>query len=253
MMNTRRLILYVLLNAVVSLSATFAALWIWENWVRPGGRLPLSAPASATPAATATLGATPGPLPVTPFPTPPPPAPVQHVVQSGETLGAIAQQYDISLEDLMRANSLTDPNVLAVGQALVIPVGGFNPTATPAPTLPTVPPLLTATPDPNRPPPRLAIREVRSAGVLPDEAVVIANTGGPVDLTGWTLRDEAGRAYTFPALTLYEDGIITVHTGPGQDTVIDLYWGQSAAVWASGQLVLLADPNGSLSARLTVP
>jgi LysM repeat protein len=253
MINSRRLVLYVLLNVVVSLSATLAALWIWERWVRPAARPPLVAAASATPPTPLSPGATPGPLPVTPFPTPPPPTPFLHVVQSGETLGAIAERYAVPLDDLLRANNLSDPNVLDIGQTLLIPIGGFNPTPTPAPTLPTVPPLFTATPDLNAPPPRLAIREVRSPGTLAAEAVVIANAGGPVDLTNWTLRNEAGRAYTFPALTLFEGGIVNVHTGLGQDTVIDLYWGQATPVWASGQLVLLADPNGSLSARYTIP
>lgn len=252
MLNSRRLILYLLLNVVVSLSATFAALWIWERWVRPAAPPPGVA-AAVTPPTPTGAAATPGPLPVTPFPTPPPPTPFLHVVQSGETLGAIAQRYDVPLDDLLRANNLSDPNVLDVGQTLVIPIGGFNPTPTPAPTLPTVPPLSTATPDLNAPPPRLAIREVRSPGALADETVVIANAGGPVDLTDWTLRDEAGRTYTFPALTLFEGGIVNVHTGQGQDTVIDLYWGQAAPVWASGQLVLLADPDGNLSARYTIP
>jgi len=47
--------------------------------------------------------------------------PDQHVVQSGDTLGTIAQQYGVSLEALMQANGLADPNLLSVGQTLDIP------------------------------------------------------------------------------------------------------------------------------------
>lgn len=47
--------------------------------------------------------------------------PGQHVVQAGDTLGKIAQQYGVSLEALMQANGLSDPNLLSVGQALDIP------------------------------------------------------------------------------------------------------------------------------------
>jgi LysM repeat protein len=47
--------------------------------------------------------------------------PSQHVVQPGDTLGRIAQQYGISLEALMQANGLSDPNLLSVGQSLTIP------------------------------------------------------------------------------------------------------------------------------------
>ena len=45
----------------------------------------------------------------------------QHVVQAGDTLGTIAEQYGISLEALMQANGLTDANFLSVGQTLNIP------------------------------------------------------------------------------------------------------------------------------------
>ncbi|MGD8404226.1 MAG: LysM peptidoglycan-binding domain-containing protein [Anaerolineales bacterium] len=47
--------------------------------------------------------------------------PGQHIVQSGDTLGTIAQQYGVSLESLMQANGLADANLLSVGQELTIP------------------------------------------------------------------------------------------------------------------------------------
>ena len=47
--------------------------------------------------------------------------PGQHIVQSGDTLGTIAQQYGVSLESLMQANGLVDANLLSVGQELTIP------------------------------------------------------------------------------------------------------------------------------------
>lgn len=46
----------------------------------------------------------------------------QYVVQAGDTLGSIAEGFGISVEALMAANGLTDPNVLSVGQVLLIPV-----------------------------------------------------------------------------------------------------------------------------------
>ncbi len=45
----------------------------------------------------------------------------QYTVQAGDTLGSIAQQYGISVETLMQANNLTDPNLLSIGQNLNIP------------------------------------------------------------------------------------------------------------------------------------
>lgn len=44
-----------------------------------------------------------------------------HVVRSGETLFQIARQYTVSVDDIIAANELLDPNRLSVGQELVIP------------------------------------------------------------------------------------------------------------------------------------
>ncbi len=44
-----------------------------------------------------------------------------YIVQSGDTLSSIASRFNISLNDLMTANNITDPNLLAAGQQLVIP------------------------------------------------------------------------------------------------------------------------------------
>jgi LysM repeat protein len=45
----------------------------------------------------------------------------RHVVQSGESLSMIATQYGVSVEAIMAANSLDDPNTIVVGQELLIP------------------------------------------------------------------------------------------------------------------------------------
>jgi murein DD-endopeptidase MepM/ murein hydrolase activator NlpD len=46
---------------------------------------------------------------------------VIHVVQAGETLFSIARQYDTTTEAIAAANGITDPNLIEVGQQLVIP------------------------------------------------------------------------------------------------------------------------------------
>jgi LysM repeat protein len=45
----------------------------------------------------------------------------RHVVQSGESLSAIAADFGVSVEAIMAANSLDDPNTIVVGQELLIP------------------------------------------------------------------------------------------------------------------------------------
>jgi LysM repeat protein len=47
-----------------------------------------------------------------------------HVVQSGDTLGGIAASYGTSVESIMQANSLSDPNYLFVGQEIIVPGAG---------------------------------------------------------------------------------------------------------------------------------
>lgn len=106
---------------------------------------PVTAPtAEPTPAPTAATT----PVPAAPTATPPseaPPAPtaelsptptvswtptpVQYTVQRGDYLGTIAAEYGVSVEALIAANDIADPNVIEVGQVLVIPA----PEATPAP------------------------------------------------------------------------------------------------------------------------
>ena len=46
---------------------------------------------------------------------------IVHVVQAGETLGAIAARYDTTVAALVEANRLENPDRLAIGQRLLIP------------------------------------------------------------------------------------------------------------------------------------
>ncbi len=45
----------------------------------------------------------------------------RHIVQSGESLSTIAADFGVSMEAIMAANSLDDPNTIVVGQELLIP------------------------------------------------------------------------------------------------------------------------------------
>lgn len=46
-----------------------------------------------------------------------------YTVASGDTLGAIANRFGVTVEDLAAVNGIADPNLLAVGQVLAIPNG----------------------------------------------------------------------------------------------------------------------------------
>jgi micrococcal nuclease len=71
---------------------------------------------------------------------------------------------------------------------------------------------------------------------LNDEYIEFKNTGDEaLDLTGWTVADEADHTYRFPkGFTLEPGGVVTLHTGSGTDTDTDLYWGSGRAVWNNG-------------------
>jgi LasA protease len=56
--------------------------------------------------------------------------PEQYTVKSGDTLGTIAQEYSTSLNILIEANDLVNPNLLSVGQVLSIPPPIPGPTGT---------------------------------------------------------------------------------------------------------------------------
>lgn len=47
----------------------------------------------------------------------------EHMVQQGDSLGLVAEQYGLSLAELMDANYISNPDAIYVGQTLVIPVG----------------------------------------------------------------------------------------------------------------------------------
>lgn len=57
---------------------------------------------------------------------------VTHVVQSGETLSSIAQQYGVSEASIAAANSISDPNRIYAGQRLAIPSCAGAPAASPS-------------------------------------------------------------------------------------------------------------------------
>lgn len=47
---------------------------------------------------------------------------VRHIVVAGDTLGSLALFYDVSVDDIVAFNQLINPDALAIGQELMIPV-----------------------------------------------------------------------------------------------------------------------------------
>jgi hypothetical protein len=101
---------------------------------------------------------------------------------------------------------------------------------------------------------QLEIDTVIGAGDLESERVLVRHVGDQeVMLVGWQLQDEDGHVFDFPALTMFTGGAVTVYTKSGSNTVVEMYWGQSEAVWTVGETVYLVDPNGDVQAVFEVP
>lgn len=100
----------------------------------------------------------------------------------------------------------------------------------------------------------LAIESILGAGELETERVIIHHVGEKeVSLVGWQLQDGDGNAYSFPALTMFQGGAVTVYSREGTSTVVELYWGQDEPIWESGEQAFLIDPDGQVQAVYTVP
>ena len=50
-----------------------------------------------------------------------------YVVKQGDSLWAIAHRYGVTIDQIVTANQLENPNALVVGQALVIPTVSHQP------------------------------------------------------------------------------------------------------------------------------
>ena len=256
-MSARRLLPLIVLNIFVSAVVVLGILYWWDS--RDGNESESDTEIVAVPTAGATQA---------PFPTQPaaveeaaePEAEVpSHTVQAGDTLGRISAQFDVSVDDIMAANGLDNPNFLQVGQVLIIPVGGLaaDSPETEAPAdeePPSEPPPPLDTQLPTEGEAIVEIANVAGVGEVEEEAILIKNSGEmPIALLGWRLTDEDGRAYTFGQVTLFGEGAaITLHSGRGVEGPADLYWGFDEPILRPGETVTLVDGEGAVVATFVV-
>jgi LysM repeat protein len=279
MRQIKRLLYIVLLNIIISAATVLVILNLWERNHPPltSGSTPVVILVTPTQSVLLPAIASNEELTDTPMPTDtgiiisagdtatPSIETVAYRVKEGDTLGALSTQFNISVADIMTVNGLIDPDSLYVGEILYIPTEPL-PTITPTsastatPTI-TLRPPATATHGPTVMPTdtqpdqeaKLMIKTVLGAGVLANEHIVLQRTGdGELPLAGWRVDDGAGNSYTFPQLTLYKDGTVNLHTRQGEDTVSDLFWGLSTAVWKAGKTVYLYDADNVLRASYTI-
>ncbi len=238
----RQYLLYLGVNVLVSAITVLIVLNLWDRrsppeFIPPTATIDVIAKvASAVPTLTPTK--------------PPSPTPNTYTVRAGDTISNIADEFDISMEELMAANRLQDPNELSVGQVLVIPeIEG-------AVTMPDASesryPEKTSTPAAAAAQ-QVVINGIIGAGDLEMESVRLLNTGNEVSMAGWTLDDGEGNSFSFPDFTFYSTGAVDVHSRAGTNTTIDLYWGFDQAIWTPGKVISLRNVSGILVSSFKVP
>lgn len=161
-------------------------------------------------------------------------------VEPGDTLLLIAGRFGITLDELMQANNLTDPDFVFSGQRLVIPVSQTDIRAS-------VGNSSIATSN------ALQLR-IENAGDLATEAVQVVNDSDiAVNLQGWTISRDGGPIYTFGSVPLFPGSGIRLYTGNGQDNSLNRYWGLSAPVWADSSTAILRNPDSTRIADTETP
>jgi hypothetical protein len=266
-MSLRRMLPFLFLNIIVSALVVLSILFWWERRSNPVEEALPEAIVRATLVAAQAALPTPGPAAGEAQVAESAPAdaeaaaaadegPVTHTVQAGDTLGRISTEYEVSMEDIMAANGIDNPNLLSVGQVLTIPVNGLPTPTSPAPeataALPTPIPTQLAAAQGQA---AVAISLIQGVGTLDEEVVQIVNNGaGPQPMQGWKLRDEDGNVYTFGQMSLFGEGAgLELHSRNGENTGTTLYWGLDEPAWRSGELATLWDAADQVVARFTVP
>jgi LysM repeat protein len=196
--------LIIVLTAVVAILALiFVALRLLPTTgiVPETAEVPTRAVAALTPTLAATTAptasATPSPTetpviqvttpPLTPTVTAVPTvAAINHTVQTGETLSSIAGQYSVTLDALTAANNLANPDAIAAGQVLTIPVNQ-----------PASQPIAEPTTQPSNPP-------------------TTQPTNPPTPPASWPPSQSGdGAAENYPLSMIVPSGQITLHYQPG--------------------------------------
>lgn len=165
----------------------------------------------------------------------------EYVVQVGDSLSLIANRYNITIDDIVRANNLANPDSIFSGQRLVIPLQGRQAAA-----------------QSNEPAAPLGegveIALVENPGEHASEGVLIVNESNlAFSLLGWQLVRDGGPTYTFGNVPLFPGSSVRLHTRSGEDSSIDLYWGESGAQWNSNSVARLVNAQGVEIFRYTVP
>lgn len=266
-MDRRHLIFLIGINAFVSLIIALLVAWLVELR-RPDPEqlaavLPVSPPGYS--ASSPDLAVPSEQLPAN---VPTPPAIVQseqrpsgevYVVQSGDSLSSIATRYNTSIDAILEANQLDNPDFVFVGQRLIVPLnvssssgasGGAANNQTDGSTASTAPAESPASDSLAT----LRITQIEGRGDLENEAIQIVNESDlALNLQGWTLGYEGGPIYTFGNFPIFPGGSVKLFSRSGTDTTVNLFWGQADAVWQPNVEARLVNSQGQLVHQYRIP
>ena len=278
MRHWKRLFYYLIINVLVSACTVVTVLYLWQNYqseipflnnVNPLAMITPLSPRSLFPeyeSQVATPESTVAVVVATELATQEAPPETQmaelaYAVETGDTLGAIAVKFNITVAEILAANEILNPDALEVGQVLIIRrpmVAASTHTALPAEEIEAELESTQVTPT-NTPAPltgesRVLIDSIIGVGDLASERVFLKRVGpGEISLTGWSLVAEDDDTFTFPQLTLFENGAVFIHTREGQTTAVALYWELDHTVWNSGDTVVLIDDQGDVHTSYQIP
>lgn len=278
MRHWKRLFYYLIINVLVSACTVVTVLALWQRYqpeipflgdINPLALITPMSPRSLFPEyassiETAEATATQAPetdIPPQEIPLETPMTEMAYTVQAGDTLGAIAVKFNVTVAEITDSNEIANPDALEVGQVLIIRRPLIAPTTqTPLPAeeidvgLETPTSVPTDISPPSSGETRVTIDSVIAAGDLNSERVFLKRVGpGEISLTGWQLVAENGEKFDFPQITLFENGAVFIYSKEGQTTAVALYWALDHSVWKSGDTVVLLDDQGQVHTSYQIP
>ncbi len=254
-MRAKRLVYYLLLNVVVSAATMLVVLFLWQ-WMNDGGNTPnLSG---------LFVAQTPTPVSLNEIIEPQDgagdqintPALGSYVIEEGDTLEEIAATTGLTVDEILALNGLQSGDNLEPGSVILLPQNSGAQQISEPNTADDADGQENSevSPAPQSGDGMVTIDIVVAAGDLNEEYVEIRGSGDdPISLQNWSLQDENGNTFVFPEMTMYGSGSIRIYTRVGNSNPLKLYWGQSSAIWESGESVTLLDDTGTVQSVYTVP
>ncbi|MFI7581134.1 lamin tail domain-containing protein [Kocuria kalidii] len=94
---------------------------------------------------------------------------------------------------------------------------------------------------------RLDLDGVRPLDPVREHVAVINAGEAPVGLLGWRLQDRSGHKFRFPEGELAPGATLRLHTGAGDSTPAQQFWGRQQTMWKNqGEPITLIRPSGAV-------